>query len=218
MNTFSALLNWYNLPFLSALCGCVGLALLQLLGGFGEQDADADADVDMEVDLNADMDADVAGAEGGSAQGPLAAVGVGRIPLSLVLLAFLLSFGAVGLIGNTLVSSSFGTYPTWAFIPMLIITTILGLLLTGRISGMIAAIAPNTSTAIGFEQLVGRTGIVVSHSLSQTYGRVQVRDSHGSLHTVYAVLAEGEPLPDQTEVALVAYDAAQRRFIVKVFQ
>jgi hypothetical protein len=92
--------------------------------------------------------------------------------------------------------------------------TLIGLLLTGRISRLLAHMAPASSTAVGFEQLVGRVGIVVSPSVSPTYGRVQVKDGFGTLHTVFAVIEDGEPLPERSEVALLAYDALRRYFVV----
>jgi membrane protein implicated in regulation of membrane protease activity len=133
----------------------------------------------------------------------------------IILMAFLGSFGAVGLLSNAIISDLAGSYPQIAIAPVLLGSLVLGFFITNRVSGLIARLAPATSTAINLEQLVGRVGTVVSHTVSESYGRVQVRDQHGSLHTVYAIIREGEPVPDQSEVALIGYDAAQRRFIVR---
>ncbi len=232
---FSFLLAWYNLPFLAGLICSLALSLLQMIGGFGDHDADADVDADVDIDVDADIDADVdadidadidadvdadadsAGADavGGSFfNDALAGLGVGRVPLLLVLMAFLSCFGAVGLLVNTLLTNVLGSYPAPAFFPILLIVTLSGLLMTGRISRLLAHMAPASSTAIGFEQLVGRVGIVVSPSVSPTYGRVQVKDSFGTLHTVYAIIEDGAPLPERSEVALLAYDAPRRCFVV----
>lgn len=224
MNAFHFLLDWYNLPFLAALsCGLL-LALLQIFSGFGDSDSDtdigADTDTDVDVDIDADADADIdvdAGGVGETLGGVLAGIGVGRIPVTMILMVFLGTLGAVGLLGNTLLAGMLNGYPNIALLPMLLGGVVLALFLTGQISGLLARVTQRSSVAIGFEQLVGRTGIVVSPNVSRTYGRVAVRDSYGSLHTVYAVITEGEPLPDQTEVVLLTYDAVQRRFIVKPF-
>ncbi|PLS83303.1 MAG: hypothetical protein CYG59_01745 [Chloroflexi bacterium] len=199
MNTFDFLFAWYNVPFVVALGSCLVLALLQMMGPFGDSDADADGDVD----------------GSGWFEGALDAIGVGRAPLTIVLLAFCGSLGIVGLIINTLIANTLGHYPDIALWLALPTAFVLGLLLTGRLSTAFAQLAPERSSAIGFDQLVGRVGIVVSPAVSLTYGRVQVRDPFGSLHTVFAVIDRGDPVPERREVALVAYDDVRRCFVVR---
>jgi membrane protein implicated in regulation of membrane protease activity len=237
--TTLVLLAGQNIPFLVALGCCVALALIQIVAGFGDHDsqvdtdADADADLDLDadsgvdldhdLDLDADADADAdldhdieAGHHpevAGAGTGILSALGIGRIPLMLVLMGFLGSFGAVGLIINSLLVAG-GSYPSWGLVATLLASLVLAVPLTGTLSGALARVAPRSTTAVSFEQLVGRVGTVASGHVSSTYGRVAVRDSHGTLHTVYAVVEEGEPLPERSEVALLRYDQSQRRFIV----
>jgi hypothetical protein len=233
MRLFSFLLAWYNLPFVVALGCCLILSLMQVLGGVGDQDSDADTHVDMDgdahvhmdadIDADADLDAEVhaglgAGAHGdvhAAGGGILSALGIGRVPLMLVLILFLGMFGAVGLLANTLLANALRRYPAPSFFGILLASMLLGLWLTGRTGRLFSKLAPNSSTAISFEQLVGRIGMVVSPTVSSTYGRVQVKDSFGTLHTVYAVVEAGEPLPERSEVALVGYDAPRRCFIVR---
>jgi membrane protein implicated in regulation of membrane protease activity len=225
---FSFLLNWYNVPFLIALGGCLLFAVLQVIGGIGDSDADTDVSVesDAEVDVDADLDidtdfeasADLPAASGEHAlqsSGPLAALGVGRLPLALVMMALLGCFGAIGLLANTLLAGALGGYAPLIFPIVLIVAGVLAFVLTGRISRLLGRAVAESSTAVGFEQLVGRVGTVSSASISSTYGRVSVRDSYGTTHTVYAVIERGEALPERSEVALVAYDAIQRRFLAR---
>lgn len=208
MDALAFLISGANLPFLAALgCGVL-LALFQILSGAGQQQADAEADADLDAD--ADVDAHAPAASGGV----LGGLGVGKVPLTLVLMALLVGFGSIGLLANGLIRLIAGGYPEFAFPLVLIGSILLALPLTARISAAIARLAPRSSTAINLDQLVGRAGLVV-HSVSRTYGRVQVRDMHGSVHTVFAVVEQDEPLPEQTEVALVAYDPAQRQFVVR---
>lgn len=232
------LLAGYNIPFLVALGCCIVLALFQIVSGFGDQQTDAEADLDIDADADLDVEADTdldveaesdadldidadsdteaggtGNADGHAGAGALNALGFGRIPLMLVLMALLGSFGSVGLLANSLLTSG-GTYPGWAFAAVLVLSAILALPLTGMLSGVFARLAPRTTTAVKFEQLVGRVGSVVSPVVSTTYGRVTVRDPSGSIQTVYAVIESGEPLPERSEVALVRYDENQRRFVV----
>ncbi|GAB4179898.1 MAG: hypothetical protein Fur005_42330 [Roseiflexaceae bacterium] len=183
------------------------LALIQIVAGFGDTDTDTDIDADTDADIDADADA-----EGGF--DPLGALGIGKVPLMLVLIGFLGSFGALGLVLNALVGF-LGAYPVWGFWLVLVISIIAALPLTGSISKLFARFASRSSTAISLDQLVGRVGHVVSSNVSSTYGRVAVRDIHGSLHTVFAVIEAGQPIPEQSEVALIRYDEQQRRFVVR---
>jgi len=218
MNIFAFLLAGHNIPFLVSLGCAVALAVLQIASGFGDHDADADIDADADADVDADTDAD-ADAEGhsGLTEGALALLGVGRLPLMLVLMAFLLSFGALGLLLNALIDS-LGWNAGSLLLVVLALSAVAAVPLTGRISRVLARVASRSTTAISHRQLVGRVGTVVSHSVSETYGRVAVRDAHGTVHTVFAVIQAGEPLPERTEVALLDYDEAQRRFLVRALE
>jgi membrane protein implicated in regulation of membrane protease activity len=200
------LFTWYNIPFLVSLGLSLVFALLQLVGGFGDGDSDVD------VDADADVDVDVEGDFFGDALGFL---GIGKVPVMLVLMGFLGVFGLSGLLINTIISQSFNGYAGIAFAAAALGSLICAFMLTGRISRGFARLAPDSSLAVGFEQLVGRIGTVSSPQVSETYGRVTVRDQHGGTHTVYAVLNGGEPLPERSEVALLAYDEARRCFVVK---
>jgi membrane protein implicated in regulation of membrane protease activity len=207
MNIFAFLLAGHNIPFLVSLGCAVVLAALQIASGFG--DHDADADLDASGDAGLDAHGQVAHGEGA-----LALLGIGRLPLMLVLMAFLLSFGALGLLLNALIGAV-GWDPSAALLAVLPVSALAAFPLTGRISRLLARAASRSTTAISHQQLVGRVGTVVSPSVSASYGRVAVRDVHGTLHTVFAVTQRSEPLPERTEVALLAYDESQRRFIVR---
>ena len=224
MSFLSSLFAWYNLLFVVAL-GCSFLfALLQIVGGSGDGDADADidagGDIDMDVDVDIDVEANASAASinQGGASSPLALLGIGRVPLMLLLTAFTGSLGGAGLILNTALTNADGNYPSLAFIPVLIVSLIIATVLLYPFSRFFGRLAPDISTAVRYEQLVGRAGVVVSHTVSTTYGRVAVRDKFGSLHTVFAVIKDGEALPDQSEVALVGYDQEQRHFTVRALR
>lgn len=206
------LFTWYNIPFLVSLGLSLLFALLQLVGGFG--DSDSDVDVDADVDIDADVDADV-DADGDFFGDALGLLGIGKVPVMLVLMSFLAVFGLSGLLINATISQAFSGYSGLGFAAAALGSLFLAVILTGRISRGFARLAPDTSLAVGFEQLVGRIGTVSSPQVSETYGRVTVRDQHGGTHTVYAVLNSGDPVPERSEVALLSYDEAKRCFIVK---
>ena len=198
MGSFSFLLAWYNAPFLVALGCCLLFAFMQMVAGFGDADADADADTDASDGLSE----------------ALATLGIGQVPLMLVLIVLLGSLGAIGLIANTVLINSLGLSPIIALTISLLGGLALAVLITGRASRILGKVVGNVSTAVSFEQLVGRAGVVASPSVSPSYGKITVRDAYGSLHTVFGV-TRGEQLPDRSEVALLSYDTARRVFIVR---
>jgi hypothetical protein len=198
------LLEAYNVPFLFALGGCVVFALLQIVGGFGDADGDMDIDADADIDFSGDFMDDM-----------LSILGVGRVPMMLIIMTFLGTFGLIGLLLNTINRQTIANFSALSISGALLGSLLLAFFITGRISRGIAKLIPDNSAAVSFEQLVGRIGTVSSPSVSTTYGRVQVRDIHGTNHTVYAMLAAGEPIPERSEVALLSYDTARRCYIVK---
>ena len=132
----------------------------------------------------------------------------------LVLIVLLGSLGAIGLIANTVLINSLGLSPIIALTISLLGGLALAVLITGRASRILGKVVGNVSTAVSFEQLVGRAGVVASPSVSPSYGKITVRDAYGSLHTVFGV-TRGEQLPERSEVALLSYDTARRVFIVR---
>jgi hypothetical protein len=55
---------------------------------------------------------------------------------------------------------------------------------------------------------------VISPFVDDKYGQVRVRDQGGTLITVFAV-AHSAPISRSSEVALVSYDTAHKRFTVE---
>ncbi|NJM41110.1 MAG: YqiJ family protein [Anaerolineae bacterium] len=201
-----------------ALCVVMGVAQLIGLGGDVETeadvDADADADLDGDVDVDGDADAD-ANVEPSGALAWLAFLGVGKAPVAVVLL---LLFGAIAILGwvfNSAVQSLFGDYPSIAFVPVVLLALMGAALITSRVSRFIGrALPPISTTAMRAEALVGKRGTVISPFVDAKYGQVRVRDQGGTLITVFAV-AHSTPIPRSSEVALVSYDMAQKRFTVE---
>lgn len=193
-----------NLPFFVALIAGLLLALTQIVGGGGDTDLDADADLDADTP-----------ADGGAIGGLLEFIGVGRLPILLVVMTLLIVFSVVGLLANALVRTIVAGTPGWLLAFSLPLSVVAGVPITSALSGLLARVTPRSSTAVGFEELVGCIGRVASPRVSTTYGQVRVTDRRGGHHTVFAVIDDGAPIAESTEVALLRYDAQQRRFIVR---
>ncbi len=221
--TFPTLFSWYNLPFTLMLLVCGLLAMLQLigLGGDGDSDLDADfdADLDADIDLDFDADADVdidadLDADGGfDSLSVLAFLGIGKAPLMVVLVVLLGSMAVIGWTLNTLLETILGSYPAWGLVLVFPLAFIFGGLISSRVARIIGRLLPSiNTTATSAAGLVGRRGAVISPRVDGKYGLVRVRDQGGTLINVFAITGDDEPIDGKSEVVLVDYDAAKKRY------
>ncbi len=208
------MLGWQNLLFLVPL----GLALAYLfaysLSGwtFGEADVDVEAELDANVELDLDADAEVVAAKPDidadsdvdNAHGILTQLtwlGVGRVPLSIVLMVLFLTFGLVGFATMQLLRDSLGTNGIWVALPT---AAIVSFGLTSLVSQLIARYMPlNESSAESRSSYVGKRGTVV-FTVSPTGGTITIRDSGGDLYQLPARCRQGTIAPG-TEVILTNY-------------
>ena len=195
-----------NLPFAIALGLVAALATLQvvalLLGGpIGIGGADFDADIDLDFDADIDADLDVDGGEvdagGGNAlAGALDWLGVGKLPLSILLTLWAAGFGLSGLAIQEFAQSSTGSR-----LPMLLPSLLaLGLSLPVlKISGWaLRPLIPRDETeAVSTLTLLGSEGeIVVGTARRGRPAQARVKDKWGNAHYVQV-----EPESDVDEFA-----------------
>lgn len=218
--------EWWNLIFLlPALAAVLYLMLLAtgtVAGDAGEIDADLDADVDVDA-------GDVHGFEhafGEAARasthdgGPgallhvLSLIGIGRAPLSLLLISFFLLWGFFGWVGNGIFGSVLSS-PGRFIWPSLLLALISATVLTRLLANGLRRVMPATETyAVSNRQLVGKLASV-RYAVSATAGSAQLYDDQGRLHEVPARVLPGEaPIPAQTDVVLWRYDADANAFLV----
>jgi membrane protein implicated in regulation of membrane protease activity len=225
--TVQLLFAWWNLIFVVPF----GVALLYLglyvFTGltFGDADLDHDLSVDHEVDVahdfdadhdvDADHDHDVSIDDGGmSFLSLLALIGVGRVPLSLVLMILLILWGSIGFALNQLLAQWIGATAMVGVISMPA-TMAVSLVLTGLIARVVAKVLPTNETyARKRSDLVGTSGEAIL-PIDAGFGLVTVRDAHGDLFQVPCRVAEGEAaIAKGTRVVLFEYDAAKSVFYV----
>ncbi|WP_442578467.1 OB-fold-containig protein [Mesorhizobium sp. ASY16-5R] len=139
---------------------------------------------------------------------------LGRVPISIIGMLLLVTFGAVGI----LLSDTLPLIPDWAYAfaaaPAAIgVTKVLG-------NGIARLIPQDESYAVSRGDLVGRTGVVTLGPLDDGHpGNVRVRDTHGDLHTIRARPADaGTVIEKGAEVVVVSGgDAPGRVFLVMPF-
>ncbi|MDB5320857.1 MAG: hypothetical protein JWN40_2488 [Phycisphaerales bacterium] len=205
----------------------------------GDIHADADADVDADADahIDADADGDVhadADADGHDAdsdadgdgdsdsheaeQTPahlaaLAWLGVGRVPLSLIALVLLLTWGAAGFLTNAILRPRTDFEAARISIPLAMLASVL---ITRTLVMLIARFVPlNQNLALRQSDHVGEVGQAL-YGIDERFGLVAVRDGRGDLKQLPCRVAAGiEPIPRGAKVKLVAYRADERFFFVR---
>ena len=191
------------------------------LGADHDVDPDAGADADADVDADADADAHHAGvqheSEGhGSLFTALTWLGVGRVPLSIVLMVLFLSWGAIGFSVNVLANDLFPGEP-WRLVMLSLPAALAGgLAVTGGISKAIVKLIPlNETSARRRHELLGSVGEAI-YNIEESSGVIAVRDEHGDLFQVAGRVEPGRPpIAKGARVRLVAYDAPRKLFFAR---
>lgn len=194
------LFAWYNLVFLISLVTGVIFIFGSMLG----MDADADVDADADAGVGHDHDQDHDSSHGGFFASVFSAIGVGRVPLSLVMTFMFMFFGTIGMIMNRLLVSFIEINEMFALVSVGI--AVLGsVLFSGRLARVMHKYMPTVETnVVSISQLVGQSG-TVSLALNSKKGLANVRDRSGTLHEATFELDEGEAVAGM-KVLLVSYD------------
>lgn len=184
---FDFMLAGDNVVFTAALVLMLLIGIVEAIGLGGSA---------VDLDSHADLDGDLLGW-----------LGVGRLPLLMLLVIFLCSFGVIGLsLQQFAVSLTGGTLSPWL---AGLIAGGAALPATGLLARPISRIMPrDETTAVPIESLVGRRAVIVTGRAAQgSPARARVFDHHGQIHYVMAepdnagqVFAEGE------EIILVRLD------------
>lgn len=166
-----------NVLFSAAIVLMLLIGLIQAIG-FAPVDSGIDADFDSDL---------------------LGWLGVGRVPLLILLVLFLASFGLIGLVGQQLSHDLLGgVQPVWIAAPA---AAILALPATGLVARAIGGLVPQDhTTAIPIEDLIGRAATVqVGRATPGSPARARVMDRFGQAHHVMVepdnpgqAFAEGE--------------------------
>lgn len=160
------LLSGDNVPFVAALVLMLLIGAVEaagLGGGIGDG-------------VEADLDAD----------GPslLSWLNLGRLPLLMLIVVFLFSFGIVGLIGQQLIAAIAGQPAPWL---LAVPVALAAALPVTRVFGKgVSRILPKDETeAVSRDSLVGRVAVIVTgEARPGSAAQARVRDQHGQSHYV----------------------------------
>ncbi len=180
-----SLLADYNLPFAIA-SGLMVLALVLQLIGLGDFDFGADIDADIDLDVDApDFDAGAVEASSAGVGGAiLTLLGLGRVPLMVWIMVFLLLFTVVGL-GIQEFATELTGAPLYASLAALFAGGA-SLPLTAMLVRPLGRMLPHDETsAVRLGSLVGRRGIITTGKAARgSPARTKVRDHYGHAHYV----------------------------------
>ena len=218
------LLEWQNLifvlPMSAALLYVVLLASGLSFGDHGDVAAGHDLHVAVDHDLDAGHDlsggADQAVDTAESAHGHpphilgalLTLLGVGKVPVSILILSACLTWGAAGLILNVVL----GTTSMQRVVGFALLAAVVGTRLLAE--GLALVLPGEESYHTPKPQLVGEAGQVL-YAVTRTSGTVRLQDRSGNLLDLDCRTYGEESIPAGARVVLQEYDPAADVFFVR---
>jgi hypothetical protein len=193
------LLSWEWIIFFAPLGLAVFVALFAAFG-LGEHDADAHADVDTDVH-----------AEGGADghEPLLSLIGIGKAPVSLVVLCLLLLWASAGLAGNLI----WGTDRIWL---SLLVAGLAALLGTRAAATQFARLIPSVeSHHVERNELIGCEGTAL-YPITESSGTIRLFDRLRNLRQLdsRAYGTDASVIPAGTTVVVMDYDKQRQVFLV----
>ncbi len=219
------LLEWQNLPFVLPFVSAV--VYLLLLASGGAPDHDHDVDTDAGVDANADVDHGIEhtighdhGHEHEHHSASLSAkfmsvLGLGKVPLSLLVMSFCFTWGFSGWLSNMILGSIF-RFPIIYFWMSATVAIVSSVILTGTIARGLSKVMPSTETyGIKEASLVGQTA-EVRFPITARSGTACLYDSYRSFQEVPCRVNNGEEtISADARVVLMRYDEKEKVFFVR---
>lgn len=220
--TANDLLLWYNVGYIGTFI--LGLVfLITSIIGMDSGDISADQDIEHDVEHDTEHEAhdnfeqakSAVDLHGSFLQPIWNTLGIGRCPLSIIIMSFLFLFTFFGLSINIVLKTSLVSYPILGLLTYSS-SLIIGFFLTGRLAGIIGKIMPATETYVKKESsLVGKIGKSV-YEFTNNKGYVQVYDDLKNLKEISAInVNPQETIRANDDVLIVDYDVNDRIFKVK---
>lgn len=177
-----------NVAFVSAIILMLLIGVVQLIGLGGHFDSDAHGDLHAHADGDFDL---------------LGWLGFGKLPLLMLLVIFLASFGAIGLIGQQACHDlTGGLLSAWIAIPAALAAA---LPFTGFSARVLARILPRDyTTAVSLDVLVGEVArIVTGRAIQGSPARARVEDQYGQAHYVMVEPNSPDQIFEEGEAVLL---------------
>ncbi len=208
-------MQWWNLLFVLPFVGALFYILLLCSGAIAADhdlgftvEGDADHGIDHETGIEHIHDLNP-----GLLSSIVNLLGIGKVPLSIILISFCCIWGFTGFAANTLLNP---ILPPFLFVWVsLFIALTAAVVFTRSLANLIARVMPATETyAISPAQLVGKWAEATTR-IDETFGQAIVHDDTGVIHTVQCLVKSGEPsIPSGSQVILMFFDKKRSVFFV----
>jgi membrane protein implicated in regulation of membrane protease activity len=188
---------WVVYLYYTAIVLAVILVGLTAMGALG---------VDLDMDGHPDVGHDHHGDHGGL----LSLLGVGKAPIAILVMSYLLCFGAAGvlfvMVGEHLIDNVEFYSLVFAIVFSVVSTSVFARIV-GRFIPTVETYTKKSS------DLVGREATVITR-ITPTSGSADVRDASGSLHRIPAKTESGE-ITRGEKVLVVNFDEEKSTFVVE---
>lgn len=187
-------------------------------------DVHVDHSVDMSHDLHHDVahEAEQAGDHAADAEHQggwnwvqlLTALGIGQVPMALILMSLSVIWGFVGWTSNQVLGEVVKSPAV--FVPISVLLALVGsVVFTRFLARWFSRLIPSVETyGVTRARLLGKTG-EARYPISETFGEALVRDRYGQLHQVSCRTLPGkEVIPSGSKVVLYQFDSDQDVFYV----
>lgn len=219
--TASQLLEWQNLPFVLPFIAAIGYLLLLASGMAPDHDHDVDIDHDVDLDHGIEHsvghghDHDHEPHSASLAAKAMSFLGLGKVPLSLLIMSFCFIWGFSGWLSNMILSPIL-RFPIIYFWISGIAAMFTSLTLTGMLARGLGKIMPSTeSYGIKETDLIGSTA-EVRYPITPNSGTACLYDNQQAFQEVQCrVSQDSQTIPANVRVILMGYDENQRAFIVR---
>lgn len=207
----------YNLIFTLPVLLVFFYIVLQFIGFHADHSGIINADIgDIGVSADDDMKAQ---ADGSTLNYVLSFLGVGKVPITMILVPLVMTWGIVGCGCNHIITHTVKP-PHWPFmLGSIIIAATAGVVTAKLFAGAIAIILPTAErSATSKKELIGKTARVTSGQVTTSFGRARLRDDHGNSITVYCKIPYGRRVAQKgDEIILLDYDEEDGKFEVEKF-
>jgi len=228
--TVTNLLEWQNLVFVLPIVLALVLLGLSLLGSLGDHDVNVDHDVGMDHDIDHDVDVHVGGDNAmphdldhdidtshdvSTINLMLSALGIGKVPLSILGFCWLMIFGFVGITLNAVWKGLFDSINILVIISAGI-ALFSSLTLTGFLAKLIAKVMPKSeSYGETLSDFINREA-EVRYTVTSSSGTITLYDKYHNLQTLVARLDPSckDAIPPDTKVLILSYSSQDGEFLV----
>jgi len=218
------LFAWQNLIFFIPLVigvllvfgAALGFGMTEIGGDMDHDldhdiDCNVDHDVDLDVDANHDLEHDVTHGHGETfLSTAMSVLGIGRVPLTILIMLALLIFGGLGVMSNMVLEPLISLPIIYGLVSLGI--AFFGMLfLTGQAARLLARIMPtNESYNVTARDFIGVSGRAVTSVSAASQGTAQIRDHEGNVHNVQCVTDDGIEIAAHDDIVVMDYDNSRR--------